>query len=325
MNPITFNEIFEHIMFKSTQQGGADDKWKMFPFPTGSQTISGQSERIINDWRVSPLFDYVTTREKERSLVKELSLPASELLEMRLWPFETFRLSMVETAQSMWEERGIVVGKGRYRLDALVTRYDKSIYILGHVKEMFDEKPELRGSLGLRPMVFYIHELRAVDEFAAPHDQYQCRLAVFAKDGWYNVPNGNTYLKETWQGVVDSVSGFILDAMMPTNHIVQVRPVDDENRRSVEWVKARTHYTLITHGHPANRPEIKHGERVQSDHEGELKRMAHARKAHKRTLRSERFRYMRGQTINVKAAWIGPKEWRDQGGKQIYRILEEVT
>jgi hypothetical protein len=52
--------------------------------------------------------------------------------------------------------------------------------------------------------------------------------------------------------------------------------------------------------------------------------MAHSRRAHPRTYRHSRFTYARGKTIMVKEAWIGPKEWRDEGGKQIYKILEPV-
>jgi hypothetical protein len=61
------------------------------------------------------------------------------------------------------------------------------------------------------------------------------------------------------------------------------------------------------------------------DSSAELTRMAHNRRAHQRTLRSERFRYARGKTIWVKATWVGPKEWKDAGGRQIYRILEPVS
>jgi hypothetical protein len=116
---------------------------------------------------------------------------------------------------------------------------------------------------------------------------------------------------------------FLTSAMSPQTHVVAVKP--NQPQRSVQWLQARTHYTLITHGHPANRPTVKHGERVQSDDEGEIKRMAHNRRAHYRTLRHERYRFARGQRIFVRATWVGPKEWQDSGGKQIYRILEPVT
>src|SRR5262249_22043072 len=120
-----------------------------------------------------------------------------------------------------------------------------------------------------------------------------------------------------------SVTGFIMDAMLPQVHIAQVQP--DQPHRSVEWIKARTHYTLIAHGHPANRTTIKSGERVQVDQQEELKRMAHNRRAHYRTLRHQRFRFARGKQIFVRDTWVGPKEWKDEGGRQIYKILEPVA
>jgi hypothetical protein len=91
----------------------------------------------------------------------------------------------------------------------------------------------------------------------------------------------------------------------------------------VEWIKARTHYTLITHGHPANRKEVAEGERVAGDEKGELIRMAHSRREHWRTYKHERYRFARGQRQLIQATWVGPKEWQDEGGKQIYHILDE--
>jgi len=123
--------------------------------------------------------------------------------------------------------------------------------------------------------------------------------------------------------IIRHTLSFGLDCMEPNTHMATVHPADE--RRSVEWVKARTHYTLITHGHPANRKEVQEGERVKGDATGELTRMAHNRRAHYKTLKHERFRFARGKRIFVKATWIGPKEWADEGGKQIYKILEPVT
>src|SRR5262249_24958220 len=125
-----------------------------------------------------------------------------------------------------------------------------------------------------------------------------------------------------FNGLLKSVAAFNISANSRNNHVAEVKP--DQSNRSVEWLKARTHYTLITHGHPANNPDISHGDKVYVDATKELQRMAHNRRAHQRTLRAARFRYARGKTIWVKATWVGPKEWRDEGGKQIYKILEPV-
>lgn len=117
--------------------------------------------------------------------------------------------------------------------------------------------------------------------------------------------------------------GFAHDSMAPTNHIAEVRPVIGEPR-SVEWMRARTHYTLIAHGHPANKKTVGAGDRVAVDAGEELSRLAHNRRAHYRTLRHERYRFAKGRRIFVRSTWVGPKEWQDEGGRQIYKILDPV-
>jgi hypothetical protein len=118
-----------------------------------------------------------------------------------------------------------------------------------------------------------------------------------------------------------NLAAFALDVMSPNVHTAIVSP--DAPGRSVEWIKAREHYTLISHGHPANSKGIAHGATVKAGKDAELTRMAHNRRAHYKTLKHPRFRFARGKRIFVKAAWIGPKEWKAEGGKQIYRILNE--
>jgi hypothetical protein len=124
-------------------------------------------------------------------------------------------------------------------------------------------------------------------------------------------------------GVAWVLGSFFYDCALPSNYIASVSPAAQQHR-SVEWLRARTHYTLITHGHPANRATVRQGDRVRSDRARELIRIAHARRAHLRTLRHERFTYARGRQIPVRATWVGPKEWKDEGGKQIYRLLDPV-
>lgn len=128
-------------------------------------------------------------------------------------------------------------------------------------------------------------------------------------------------LRNMMRSYVALFTTFARDAMAPTNHIAMVSP-NSKEPRSVEWTKARTHYTIITHDHPANKKEVKHSERVTDDQKGELTRMAHNRRAHYKTLRHPRYRFARGQRIFVRATWVGPKEWQDEGGRQIYKILE---
>lgn len=130
--------------------------------------------------------------------------------------------------------------------------------------------------------------------------------------------------REIYECTLKSVFCFCSDAMVPSNHMVEVKPVRDEAKRSIEWQRARTHYTLITHGHPANNRNVQHGQSVPDDCKGEITRMAHNRRAHYRLLRSDRFRFAKGQRVFVRSTWVGPKEWKDEGGKQIYKILEPV-
>jgi len=135
----------------------------------------------------------------------------------------------------------------------------------------------------------------------------------------HNLSDDDAYF-ELYRTLIGAVVAFGTDAMSPTLHMASVEP--NEPGRSVQWVKARTHYTFISHGHPANSTLVGHGARVSDDRHGELTRMAHSRRAHYKTLKHERFRFKRGQQIFVRATWCGPKEWKDAGGKQIYRILD---
>ena len=45
----------------------------------------------------------------------------------------------------------------------------------------------------------------------------------------------------------------------------------------------------------------------------------HARRAHYRTLRAERFKENRGRRIAIRQAWIGDAQWEHAG--QIYKVL----
>jgi hypothetical protein len=120
------------------------------------------------------------------------------------------------------------------------------------------------------------------------------------------------------------IRAFAEETMMPSAHIALVRP--NRQGKSIEWIKARTHYTIIYHGHPANKKGLAERSKIsEGDKKETIQRMAHNRRAHKRLLKSDRFRFKKGQEITVRATWIGPKEWMDEGGHQIYRILDPVV
>lgn len=313
MNIVRFNEPFQNAL-------------KLWPY--GHQTIGGGSECLLNPftkWQAAPLFEYYSTRTKEKTMIREL-VDSGVRLEAGNWPFDTFRLSVSQTCDERWEENGKLCGEGQYRMDAIVTRKRERIFILANIIRLYDEtRSTLAMSRRYNPLIVYLDDCyTSVDNPA----EYAFRSNTFASGRWLNQSISHALI----QGVMDCVAAFISDSMVPTNHIAQVRPVQ-EAFRSVEWVQARTHYTLITHGHPANKRSVREGACVTVDADAELKRMAGNRKGHYKTLRHPRFKYALNEkryadkpkgTIYVKACWVGPKEWRDAGGRQIYKILEPV-
>lgn len=307
MNIVRFNEPFEAAI-------------KAWPYKVG-----GMELMPFTNWERSPLFQYFTTRQKEKSMVAEMAAGGARL-ENTDWPFDTFRLSLSQHSTEPWTEPdGQVCGKGHYRMDAIVTRVKERVYILGNIIQLYDETPTVISvARKYNPLLIYMADCYSTLDNPAT---YTFRCNTFAGGRWLN----STISKELAEGVMDSVAGFLLDAMVPSNHIAEVRP--DEPARSVEWVRARTHYTLITHGHPANKRTVSHGARVKVDSKEELRRMVHDRKGHYKTLKHPRYKYALNEkrypdkpkgTIYVKPCWVGPKEWRDEGGHQIYKILEPV-
>lgn len=295
------------------------------PFKAAMSVWSLPEEPLpFKDWEHSPLFEYVSTREREQAFIKDV-VSGNTRLESCAWPFDTFRIAMTQTSKG-WEEDERLVGSGRYRCDLIVMRKDERIHFMGNAIQLYDETPTVLAlARRYNPLIIYMN-----DAFTSADDpnQYNYRTSMFASGRWLH---SSTASRSLAMGMMDSVAGFVMDSMMPLSHIAEVRP--DEPHRSVEWIKARTHYTLITHGHPANRRDIQEGQRLVRDPEGELKRMAVNRRAHFKQLRHPRYRFALNEqrfpgmpkgTIHVKATWVGPKEWREEGGRQIYKILEPV-
>lgn len=107
--------------------------------------------------------------------------------------------------------------------------------------------------------------------------------------------------------------------LAPHNFTARVTPATQG--KSVEWLRAREHYTVIHRHHAANSKTVTEGATV-TDSKAST-RLAHSRRAHTRILRHAKWTYARGKTIFVRATWCGPKEWRDTAG-QIYQILMPV-
>jgi hypothetical protein len=116
--------------------------------------------------------------------------------------------------------------------------------------------------------------------------------------------------------------GLCYEYLAPHNFNVRVTP--GNQGKSVEWVQAREHYTLIHRKHPANAKGLQEGSVVKSHSADEHhQRIAHSRRAHTRLLSASRYTYAKGQRVPVRASWCGPKEWKDTAG-QTYKILIPV-
>ena len=138
---------------------------------------------------------------------------------------------------------------------------------------------------------------------------------------------GQLILEKHRQEALDRLVGILIaslellakEYLRPSNHVAKVEP--GKPGKSVQWVQAREHYTIINRNHAANKKGIARGSTVNQDESKHITRIAHTRRAHDRVLRSERYKAMRGKTIQISSTWVGPEEWKDSAG-QIYRITK---
>lgn len=254
---------------------------------------------------VSPLFEYTAVHSHVTDCIETLRRNQDEpkYAEWTL-PFPILRMEI--TLRNKANEKPIGI---RYQIMAFTN--SAKIYF----RVLDSKERQLRNRLFYFELVY-----RNAGDFnlAVWNDKdKEWQIRVRANIGDVNLSD---HYFELYRQLIGSVVAFAVDSMSPNIHMATVQPA--EPGRSVQWIKARTHYTLITHGHPANKATVKHGESIASDTSGELTRMAHNRRAHYKTLKHERYKYARGRRIFVKATWVGPKEWKDEGGKQIYKILE---
>lgn len=291
MNPVTFNDKFTRAL--------------------STHVESKRVSRIFDKWSVAPLFDYETNWDKQIELTPK-GAALGEIKSMP-WPFETFRLAMVERDVPR-DETDPNTLKDTYKTHIVARRRDDGeIHLLIFWRTLGMATPR-DGDVMLH--VYTYGGTESAGASAAIHT---------ARHGWrQDMTIQSERAVSTMAGsAVASFASFIIDAMLPSNQLVEVIP--NQPNRSVEWLKARTHFTFITHGHPANCADVQSLARVKSDSSAELSRMAHNRREHKRTYKHARFTYARGKTITVRATWCGPKEWMDEGGRQIYRILEPAV
>jgi len=308
VNAVTFNE-------------------KIIQMCMGRKAADEKIEGVFPKWKTSPLFLYSEpSNEAETTAIVTARMCPNNHDILDHTPFPVFRLD-------------ITVGEhekpqyGKYKAKAVVGNFADGLGVFARIDELLETDFTLNHQELMdkaMPIWLFIHKALMAERTRPGFVDFTCdpELMFGLSGRWLTEEEierrnlwkaCNTYIC----GLMKSVAAFLVSANSPNNHIVSVHPAQEG--RSVEWVKARTHYTLISHGHPANDAKVTSGTRVAVDRNAELTRMAHNRRAHQRILRSPRFRYARGKTIWVKATWVGPKEWRDQGGRQIYRILEPVA
>ena len=317
MNPLTFNHNLKIAMHKHPDK----------------------INKLFCNWENAPLFDYTTSWDRENALLPD-KMHIADLISSR-WPFNTLRAAITELYVPLHFDDPLSP-RTTYRNHFVATKDPATgrFHFLIEVKDIGHDPATLAA---LAPFLLLIttsfmssaSRLDYTDEeidsnwcFTYAHNGKWSKRQLSDQKGILYDDTGRRdllRLRPYVQGMLATFTSFIMDTMSPSTFLAEVSPSNGEHR-SVEWRKARTHYTLITHGHPANNSQLNNGHlpSVKSDKQGELIRMAHDRRAHKRTLRSSRFTYARGKTIDVRACWVGPKEWRDEGGKQIYRILEPV-
>jgi hypothetical protein len=306
MNPVLFNDKIKEMLLRPRVEA-IHKLWNLFP-----------------DWEASPLFLYEepSSEAETTAIVKAYQDDVFEAM-----PFPVFRLD-ITVGQTGHREYG------KYKAKAVVGFYPDGPCVMArvdsllHTEVTYEHRYDLKNHEALPIMML----VSGVSQSQPGSCDFLCKPnLLFGVGGrWLPFPDKKEpphWVSNYVNGFLKSLAAFNLSAMSPNNHIAQVRPATNGTTppRSVQWLEARTHYTLITHGHPANNPRLESGSRVQgASASAELHRMAHNRRAHQRTLRAARFRYARGKTIKVRAAWVGPREWKDKGGRQIYRILEPV-
>jgi hypothetical protein len=286
MNPITFNDKFAAAIIKHPR---------------------GLAEQFTG-WQAAPLFDYETTWDKEQSLLQE---PTSlEDVEQLQWPFPTFRLAMVERNVPDNERVDGTPSKDYGSHFVASKRSDGTVDLL-----IWWRNPRDKNKYAIMMHVWTYHT----------QDGHHTSAALYVpKHGGWELPVAmpRDCVATMAGSAIASFASFLLDCSQPSNHIAEVRPC--RGTHTVSWQLARTHYTLISHGHPANNARVQERERVAVNQADELKRQSGNRRGHWRTYRHTRFTYARGSRRWVKQTWCGPKEWMDAGGRQIYKILEPV-
>lgn len=289
MNPTTFNDHFERGLKRI------------------SDTFQGlKPQTLLN----APLFyhedgatmwDPSEENEYVRDEVRLLKLP-----------FPTVRLLLKSTdGQNRYTSTTAIIVS---RLEPKATKAPYPIMsIIGNVVEVIDKtQPGKKYKGGIQKELIAI--LRTEGTNPGKHTIMGCKLNP--KTGEAQTMEQSP-LQEFADYAWEILTKFAIDALSPANHIAASSPNKPE--RSVEWKKARTHYIILNRSHPANKVGMTG--KIEHDQNKAIERIAHARRAHYRLLKSEKFRNKRGKRIFIRSTWIGPKEWEDTKGN-IYIIQE---
>jgi hypothetical protein len=283
MNHVTFNDPVKNL----TSLYFGDDHEKEV-----SSLLSRKSFE-------APLFEWAgVNNDKIMSLPNDFDIIDALSTEPNLLPFKRFRLFVKPTPQ----EALLGMKSRRWWI-----HHVPSALTLLHAMDGGDA-PDWKNLLILRNGARTIQTVHSFQGELLNRDlleKYGAR-PTFQKD-----------LDEAAQIAFTQFCWFVREYTSPQNFVASVTP--DKKGKSVEWLQTRTHYVLLNRHHPANDKAVMKGAKVAPGEEY-IQRRAHSRRAHARILRSPRFRNKVGQTIRVKACWVGPDEWEQFGS--IYRMAK---
>jgi hypothetical protein len=129
---------------------------------------------------------------------------------------------------------------------------------------------------------------------------------------------GDPVMEERIKGQIAEWRNKLMDFLWmvncPRHFVTKVSPSSTQcSTHSVEWVDSRSHYIILA---PEHAQALKQGHRT---FDGQITRSMHQRRAHFRTLTSERYKKKRWMQVWVRSSWVGPTEWSDH--QNIYRII----
>jgi hypothetical protein len=295
MNHLTFNDDlapFKDASFPDACELAAADPRRAeteFAMVEKSNWREIVPDLLAHESRAAQIFEYeCPPADKLNTIPNDFDIMDLLDTEKNLLPFRRLRINMIEdimglgrSSQKMWLKHD---DAGLSALVVVKVQGIRSMSFLYHIKK---GSRRIDAIMTLAEKVMIPHtNLWGVDGSVA--------------DGWFR-----------------ALAWFIREYMSPQNFVAKVSP--DKKGKTVEWLESRTHYVLLNRNHPANSKTAKRGSKISPGDEY-IKKRAHSRRAHARILRSPRFKNKVGQTIRVKACWVGPDEWRQFGS--IYRMAK---